>query len=366
MGKIKISVVLFAMLLAVLLCQHLAYAADCGLVPSALQAQISADEPWYCPINQQIYQQWAGDLPIAGIAVTIAFAIAAIITMVGIALKSDRIRNFGIGELYEAVASAMIVFAFLYVCAVMFGIIPALLVGNINPFATAFNLITTTAQQINAVNLNYFNQMMSFGFIASISTDITIITGSTRVTLPSELLQPLYLLPLQLFVIDPLQTLGVQLADGLGALWAEYYLLVFFSAASIPVFLVPGVVLRAIFPTRALGGMLIALAIGFYLVMPTMFAVAFYFTAPGVSQALETAAIQSSRFAGGTDVSGLSATSPVVMQMQSTQTALSSFWLLIFFYPLFIIAITYAFVTQTAQLIGGAASTTGGRMRGLV
>jgi hypothetical protein len=208
--------------------------------------------------------------------------------------------------------------------------------------------------------------MMHFQWLASIAPKISASIASFKLTLPAELLQPFYVVPLQVLVIDPLLTLGQQLSDGIAALWAEYYLLLFFSVASIPVFLVPGIILRAIFPTRALGGMLMALAIGFYLVMPTMFAVAFYFTAPGVAQTLQIAASQSSRFANGVDVSSLSTTSPVVTQMQSTQSALSSFWLLIFFYPLFITATTYAFVTQVAQLIGGAASSTGGKMRGLV
>ena len=35
--------------------------------------------------------------------------------MVGAATKNDRIRNFGVGELYEAIASAIIVGIFLYV-----------------------------------------------------------------------------------------------------------------------------------------------------------------------------------------------------------------------------------------------------------
>jgi hypothetical protein len=85
-----------------------------------------------------------------------------------------------------------------------------------------------------------------------------------------------------------------------------------------------------------------------------------------VAQSLSTATSQAARFAGGVDVSSLSASSPVVTQIQTATAALSSFWMLIFFYPLFITATTYAFVTQVAQLIGGAASTTGGKLRGLV
>lgn len=367
--KTRAIVVAFILaLLAILANQNLAYAAPsgCAMLPSSIAQQISASEPWYCPINQQLYEQWSSDLPIACAAILLAFAIAALIVMVGIALKSDKIRNFGVGEVYEAVATTMIVAAFLYVSAVMFGIIPALIVGSINPFPTAFNLITSTIQQIEQVYSNYFSQYMYYKFIYSVSPQIVFKPG---LDLSSELLMFPFRVPLMIYVIAPLESLADLLSDGIALLWAEYYLLVFFSVAAIPAFLIPGIVFRAIFPTRALGGMLIALAIAFYMVMPTLFAVAYYFTYPGMSHEFEAIAAQSTRFATGAAVAGITPTSPMVLQLQSTlqntQSALSSFWLLILFYPILIAAITYAFVTQVANFIGGAAQT-GGRMRGFI
>ena len=362
---------LFVLLLFAALAKH-AYASSpqCGLLPGGLAEQISNEEPWYCPINQQLYAQWSNDLPLAGIALLLAFAIATLITMVGMALKSDRIRNFGIGELYEAVASAIIVGMFLYVSAVMFGIIPALVVGNINPFPTALNLMTTTIQQAETLYSSYFSHYMTYKFLYSIMPYIRVAGPSFKFAAGSAMLTPAYAVPLEVLYITPLLTLGWILSDGAMAMWAEYYILVFFSVAAIPAFLVPGIILRSIFPTRALGGMLVALAIGFYMVMPTLFAVAYYFTAPGISQQLQTATAQSTRFAtSSSDLSGITPTSPTVLQLQSalqnTESAMSSFWLLILFYPSLIASLTYAFVTQVAQFIGGAAKT-GGRLRGFI
>ncbi|EQD54068.1 conserved hypothetical protein, membrane [mine drainage metagenome] len=324
-------------------------------------AQVENSAPWYCPINEQIYDSWSSETPIAFAAILIAFAIAAIIFMVGAALKNDRIRNFGIGELYEAIASAMIVGLFLYVSAVAFGIIPSLFVGTINPYATAFHLMLSTIQQAENVFSSLYNVFILDSFYVSINVELDLpILGAP----PMSLLTQIYALPLEILVIEPTQVLASFIIEGITAIYAEYYLLVFFSVASIPVFLVPGVIFRAIFPTRALGGMLIALAMGFYIIMPTMFAIAYYFTAPNILQTLSTASVQLNRFGAnsGAITNALTPDSPVVLQITSAQSAMSSFWLLILFYPLLIIAVTYAFVTQIASFIGGAAQTSS-RMR---
>ena len=333
----------------------------CGLLPNSIVQQIESSAPWYCPINEQVYDSWSSETPIAFAAILVAFAIAAIIFMVGAGLKDDRIRNFGVGELYEAIASAIIVGLFLYVSAVAFGIIPSLFVGTINPYATAFHLILSTIKEAESVFSSLYNVYIMDSFYVSLNVDITMPLS----TLPSiSALSLLYALPLEVFVIEPTYVLATFIIEGITALYAEYYLLVFFSVAAIPVFLVPGVIFRAIFPTRALGGMLIALAMGFYIIMPTMFAIAYYFTAPGILNTLSTASIQLTRFGSGSGAitNALTPDSPLVLQVSSTQSAMTSFWLLILFYPLLIIAVTYAFVTQIASFIGGAAQMSG-RMR---
>ena len=333
----------------------------CGLLPNSIVSQIESSAPWYCPINEQVYDTWSSETPIAFAAILVAFSIAAIIFMVGAGLRNDRMRNFGIGELYEAIASARIVGLFLYVSAVAFGIIPSLFVGTINPYATAFHLILSTIQQAEGVFSSLYNVVIMDSFYASLNVEIAFpITGAP----PISLLTLLYSLPLEALVIEPSMVLGTFIIEGITALYAEYYLLVFFSVASIPVFLVPGVIFRAIFPTRALGGMLIALAMGFYIIMPTMFAIAYYFTAPSILHTLSTASIQLNRFGQGSGAitNAITPDSPLVTQVSSVQSAMSSFWLLILFYPLLIIAVTYAFVTQIATFIGGA-SQMSGRMR---
>lgn len=338
---------------------------QCGLLPSSMAAVLKSTAPWYCPINGQIYSVWASELPIALVALLLAFTIAALIFMIGVAFKSERIRNFGIGELYESTASAIIVVLFLYISAVVFGLGPAAVVGGINPYATALNLMLSTINQAEILYSSIYPIYLTDTFYTSITADIYI--QDYNITAPISYAKLLYTFPLQTFFIQPSLALTGFLTDGIAALYAQYYLIVFFSIAAIPVFLVPGVIFRIFFPTRALGGVMMAIGIAFYLVMPTLFAVAYYFTTPQLLHGLQSTTAQLNRWGGGTgsQQNALGPTSPLAESLSSTQSAMSSFWLLILFYPALIIAVSYVFITQVANFIGGA-NRVGGKMRSFV
>ncbi len=336
----------------------------CGLLPSDLATLIETQVPWYCPINQQIYQVWKGDLPFVFVIVLVALMLAALIFMIGTAFQNDRIRNFGIGEIYEAMASAIIVGFFLYVCAVMFGLGPGIAVGGINPYSTALNLISSTLTQAQGLYNSMYGTYLIDKYFVSIEFSLSIRGAEIPYI---GLAQQIYQLPLNLFYIYPASTLGSLLIDAMAGLFAQYYLIVFFSVAAIPAFLVPGVALRAILPTRALGGMLISIAIAFYLVMPSLFAVAYYFTSPGLLASITSAQAQLQRWGTGTGAEqyAQSASSPLAQALGQVKSAMSSFWLLVLFYPSLITAITYVFITQVSRFIGGA-SRLGGRVRGVI
>ncbi len=333
---------------------------QCGDLPASLAQQIEQNEPWYCPINAQISKAWSGELPLALIVVLIAMFIATMIFMVGAAAKNDRLRNFGIGEMYEALASALIVGLFLYVSAVLLGVTPGVFVGAINPFATALHLITTTISSARGV----YSSLFHVYFLDSEYTSITLAFSIGGANLPIDVASLAYQIPLDVFFIEPAVVIASFIADGVLALFGEYYLILFFSVAAIPVFLIPGVILRILIPTRSLGGMLIAMAIGFYLVMPTLFAVAYYFTAPSIILSLNAASSQLTRFSSTSisSIQSLGPNSPVVTAVQSVQSAMTSFWLMVLFYPALIIAVTYAFIVQVANFIGGS-SMMGSRVR---
>ena len=352
-------------------------AIPCGGVPQSIAEHLQNNEAWYCPINQQIAAQWANSMPIAIVAVLLAFTVAAIIFMIGTAVKSDRVRNFGVGELYEALASAIIVAAFMYVASVVFGYGLGALVGPVNPYAVSFNLITNTVSTAEQFYGTLYHIYFLDSFYASINVNIygdieSLGAGSILQMLAASngalsLLSMAYKFPLIFFFIQPADLVSKLLSDGILALYGEYYLLVFFAVSAIPVFLVTGIVFRAIYPTRAFGGMLIALAIAFYLVMPGLFSIAYYFTTPQLQQQLRTGTSQLALYGSGSGAitNAQSSTSPIVETLGTVDAAMSSFWLLILFYPGLIIAVTYSFVTQIANFIGGA-SYTGSKLRSFI
>ncbi len=332
----------------------------CGLLPGGIADQISSGSPWYCPINQAIYTTWSGYLPLAMAAISVSFAIAALIFMAAALTGSSRLRAYSIGEFYEAIATALIVIAFMYLCAVVFGLVPEYVVGNINPYATAFNLILSTIQGAQGLYNSLYQPYLLDSMYASISVTLRIPMAGIK----TNLFVPVYGVVVDLFFMQPAEALTAFITDGMVALYAQYYLLVFFAVAAIPVFLIPGVILRAFFPTRALGGMLMAIGIGFYLVVPTLFAVAYYFTAPAALRDLYgvTSLINQYGANGNAINNAISATSPLVLEMNASNAAMGSFWLLILFFPLLIMAVTYAFIMQLSSFIGGA-SRTSGRLR---
>ncbi len=289
----------------------------------------------------------------------IAFLIAGMIFMIGAGIKNNRIRNFGVGELYEAVASAIIVALFVYVSAVIFGLVPGLFVGAINPYALSLHLITTTINSGESVYASLFHAYDYDMYLSTLSVDISSPLYPT-VNITKSVIS-IALLPLDIYFIEPTAVVSGFIYDGILALYAEYYLIVFFAVAAIPVFLIPGVILRVLLPTRSLGGILISLAVGFYFVMPLLFAVAFYFTAPHAAAQLSAQAALLNRYSAGKGAlnNAVSSTSPLVTTLSGISSTLNSFWLLILFYPALISAVTYAFVIQLAEFIGGAARMSG-------
>ncbi len=349
--------------------------AGCSTLPTSIKSIIKGTEPWYCQINSQINNSYSKEAPIMWIAVLISFAIAAIIYMAGFLTGNNKIKNFGIGEIYEAAASGIIVLLFLYVCAVVFGILPGLTVGPINPYPTALHLITSTISKSQTLYSSlffiylkskfYFSFVLTVGGTSTLFGTLTGVSGFIGGSVNIALSIGKFIA--SVLFIDPAIVLMNIISDGIMILWSEYFLIVFFSVATIPIFLVPGVIFRAIFPTRALGGMLIAIGITFYLIVPTMFAIAFYFTAPNLLQNLTQTSNLLNKFGTkqGYVTNALTPTSPLIIQLHQIKNAMASYWLLLLFYPSLIIAIAYASINELAQFLGGVTHI-GGRMRGFI
>jgi hypothetical protein len=368
MNKLPIFALAAVLLLHTLSAQTTIATQYCGN-PSTVGAAAAANiiAPWYCSqINQVAQQDWQNWIPIGLAFAVLSFMIAVLIFMVGIVLRNERVRTFGVGEMYEAIATTLIVAFFLLLSAVMFGILPGLFVGPIDPFNTSLIYI---AQEINATSnliVNIFDVGTLGAYYASQQLVFCIGETDGQCDEESEIFPPLFRFAVLYGFYWPTWALFDLTIGGFLTLNVEFYLILFFMYAAIPAFLIPGIIFRSILPTRHLGGMMMAIALGFYFVMPILFSVAYYFTSTGPISTLNSVSAAIHRYGSGSAgiTNAGSPGSPLVLALDNAKKVLGSYWLSVLFFPALIIALTYALITQMAELIGGMARTSG-RLRGL-
>jgi hypothetical protein len=305
--------------------------------------------PWYCSqINTQLGEYWSRWEPIAAIAIMVSFSIATILFAAGIALKNEKLRNFGVGEIYEAVATTIIVAMFMFVSMTMLGLLPGLIIGYPNPYYTSLNYLSLTIKSSSESIYNLFQVAVADRLYESMN----LIIETPGFTMP-PIKEPLAYAVMYLFYLPAWGLIDLQL-DALIILYAEFYMILIFMYIAIPAFLVPGIVFRAILPTRSLGGMMISVAIGFYLVMPILFSVAYTFTSNAILTQLNQENAALNRYGGSASIlNSASPTSPLVQTLGNIQQNMGGYWLSVLFYPSLIIAMTYAVITQLSQFIGG-------------
>ncbi len=299
--------------------------------------------------NGNIATIWNNEEPIALIAVLIAFTIAALIFVLGSAAKSDRVRNFGIGELYEAAASAILVGLFVALATTVVGGVPYHLLPVIGATPST-NVICDSLNGITGLISGSPNppaagvplQQIYSTIVGTYETGVYLTTTKLSITVTKVNVQyPPSLLSAVVYLtsIAPALPLAQLVVDAMYLLWTEYNLMVLFTLIG-PAFVAAGVIFRSMFFTRAFGGMLMALGIAFFLVMPTLFSFA---------------------FATYTSIPPPNFQYIYAFSYYNVINELQDIWLITLYYPILIIAITYAFVTQVANFIGASAST--GRLR---
>ncbi|MGC8571992.1 MAG: hypothetical protein ACP5LH_01795 [Candidatus Micrarchaeia archaeon] len=327
---------------------------------SSSSTSINAIYPGYsssynCKSTNFIVTEYCAYTPTLLFAILLNFLIAALFFLIGSMLKNDRWRSIGMGEFYEAVAGTIIIGLFLYIAWVILIVIPTSLAptatqGSLSPITFTLKSISSIENNLesafNSVYPNYFNWMSA----SSSETDIS--AGGTKFPIKFSLLTA----PFLFTTILPDYGIAQFLVDGMYILWAEYFLIEYATLAAIPAFIIPGIIFRAFFPTRGFGSMLIAIGTGFLIVMPTLFAFSF-------------SSVCSSN-GGVATLSSCNLGTPLPSQAKgifnnAVEDYMAPFWMVVLFFPALIIALTYAFITTTANFLGQSASM-GGRIRGFI
>lgn len=357
----KYKTIIIALLIAVLLgIVHSQMTTQyCGTGPNAV---VNNFAPWYCTYSDPgIIAEWTQYMPLLFIAVTLSYTIATVLFMFGVALRNDRLRNFGIGELYEATATAIMAAMFTFIAAIFFGLIPAITVGNINPYDTALSYISTTINTTYSTASNIF-------YIAAVDDSWTSFSIQGQVgTLSIPNVGPILALPFYFLFFWPAFSIIGMMFDAMISLYTQFYLITFFMYAAIPVFLIPGILFRALIPTRNLGGMMMAVAMGFYFIMPMLFSIAYYYTSNSIQAQLTQTQGVMKQYSGVYDslTQAASPSSPLVTALVQTRSTVSSYWLSILFFPALILAMTYMIITQIAEILGGMGKTSS-KLRALI
>ncbi len=361
--KMRIIYVAFAAVLATLIGTGFASPASSSCSGFLSSQAVQQAAPWYCSyVNQAAQSAWSQWAPVAFAVILVSVMIGVVLFMLGIVIRNAKLREYGIGELYESMATALIVVFFLSVSAALFGIIPSLITGPVNPYMTSLNYINNLIISTQTLDGTMFNIYVVDSYYLSTAITIkgsigvlNVITNNALNTFAAALRDAL----LQT-VILPAQALGEILTGSLIVLHIEFYLIMFAMYAAIPVFLIPGIIFRAFLPTRGVGGMLMATAIGFYMVMPILFSVAYFFTNQSSLQQLnsQNSALQNYGQGSGAQVNAATPSGALAEAFSNIGSDLGGYWISVFFFPDLIIALTYALILTMSDFIGGMSQST--------
>jgi len=335
----------------------------CGSGPNALINNLAPNGNfWYCTsADPLITTEWADYIPVMMLALIFSYSVAAVIFMFGVAFRNDRLRTFGIGEIYESFATALIVIMFGFIAAVIFGLLPSITVGAINPYDTALSYIGTT------LNTTYSTASSLF-YVGAVDYAYTTFTIGGQIG-PEPIPNVFEVINLAFYNLFfwPAFSILVFLVEAMLSLYTQFYMIVFFMYAAIPVFLIPGVLFRALIPTRNLGGMMMAMAIGFYFIMPMLFSVAYYFTSTNIVTQLSQTDNILNQYTNDQNslMQAASPSSPLVLTLTQAQSSVGPYWLSVLFFPALILAMTYMVIAQLAEILGGYGKTSS-KLRSLV
>ncbi|VVB65461.1 Uncharacterised protein [Candidatus Gugararchaeum adminiculabundum] len=235
-----------------------------------------------------VFGLWSSWFAVAMLAVVISFFVVAFVYMVSRILSSPQLLAWAKQELGQAIASAAIVaglLAFLFLFnQVIVGVVNSEVQGG-GPLSASGVICNDQHIDTCHVDLALYYVDLMFLNVEAMSNSIlrmhslAMMWGNT-IVYSEQLIEPWGSFTIQPFASVTIiaETLGVAfdiLMKSMFIIRIQYYLLWYLREAIFPVLLVFGVILRTFFFTRRLGGLLIAIAICSYIIMPMMYIAGF-------------------------------------------------------------------------------------------
>jgi hypothetical protein len=204
----------------------------------------------------------AGDfvgMEIAALVVTASIVLAGILIGVGRAFSYKRIENFGIDELIQSVINAAIIGAFAAIIELVNSVSSSVIEGVCGEGPTVIEQLACIMETTKVEVFSLFQELIrltnTIGYYQSLTLDFNVLVVQPFTNLSAlSAIFSIQLLLLQLIMV--FVDLNVQILNFIG----QNALLLLFPI---------GLVFRTFFATRRVGGFLIGLAIGAYLLYPS-------------------------------------------------------------------------------------------------
>jgi hypothetical protein len=200
------------------------------------------------------------DLTIAGSVVALSIVLSGILIGIGRAIGSHKVEYFGREELIQAIINAALVGAYATVTVTAAEISKEMVSGSSCDAGDAISNLECVYSGISANAYGILTQALSIHNLVGYYQSIIINFSQISVQPLSYLSSVSLLLEGQILTLQQLLLLSE----------INIQLLSFFGPQLLAFFFPLGLVFRAFFSTRKLGGFLIALSIGLYLLYPSL------------------------------------------------------------------------------------------------
>jgi len=313
--------------------------------------------------------QYGGWLGLGMLAVMISTTFDALIYMIGYGLQLENLKRWAVSELLQTFASGLMIILFITLLSGAFDFVSdnfitkgstvqcgsEILGGQGQILSPPDVFLCKTQNLILTLDSTYdqiYNKNKNDEFATSVSYNIA--------GVPVYFGEWTYRT-----VVEQNHLLGDQITQLLVSLHAQYVLMGYIAENMLNVFLPLGLLLRVFPITRGVGGMLIATAIGFYFVFPTLYIIndpTFVKAPPAAEQGTGTttaacfqtfsgvtSAVAEIQLGGGI---GGAASSLSISDIANTVAQLR---IEVMFFPFIAFAITIIFIRSAAPILGGEA-----------
>jgi hypothetical protein len=287
-------------------------------------------------------------------AVLVSFSLATLAYMVSVIFELRGLRNWAKAEFYQALASAVIVSGLMLLTTLMFNVgVKAMIGTDINPFQRSMDYLDGVLKELSSLYTSTYDQNFLFELLPTFTFYINAAAFSIK---PFFWLTPTVITKNHL-ITQLITTVAITTSF-------QKALIFFFVNTGFAVFLPLGVILRAFPLTRGAGGLIIAIAIGFFIVYPVMFTYVSLMseakpTVEEITGSMTFGGLELGQFsAGAIDFENATEFANSALNPQVAQKVDFIFgWLgpvaiKIFYYPVVVFMVTLTFIRTISPLLG--------------